>query len=167
MKPKVFFATFHTEHAYYISQQPNIKEFNFEGSPIELKQAAEPTDIIWENRHIRKSERNWRWCSILIVMALLTFGVFTIMVYLVKQKLIVQFIKDPPGVDCVVVTSSYKTDLMQMAYQESKMWTVVDNSSNKINQMTSRHGALKCFCDNKKSNGDKSDQLYQAKDRSG
>jgi len=38
------------------------------------------------------------------------------MVFLVKKKLIVQFLKDPPGVDCTVIVKDYGTDLMQFAY---------------------------------------------------
>ena len=48
----------------------------------------------------------------MIFMALLTFGFFTLMVFLVKKKLVVQFLKDPPGVDCNVIVEDYGVDLM-------------------------------------------------------
>jgi len=48
---------------------------------------------------------------IMIFMALLTFGFFTLMVYLVKRKLIMQFLKDPPGIDCKVIVQDYGVDL--------------------------------------------------------
>jgi len=46
-KPKLFFCTFHHELAY--SKSIN-KDFEIFGDITKVRQATEPTDIIWENR---------------------------------------------------------------------------------------------------------------------
>jgi hypothetical protein len=45
--PKLFFCTFHHELAY--SKSIN-KDFDLYGDVIKVRQATEPTDIMWENR---------------------------------------------------------------------------------------------------------------------
>lgn len=46
--PRYFYVTFHTEYAYHKALE--FHHFNFLEMEIEIKQATEPTDIIWENR---------------------------------------------------------------------------------------------------------------------
>ena len=55
--PVAFFCTFHTEYAYKKALEIlPLKFLNMdEHHHIKLGQATEPTDILWENRHIKKS----------------------------------------------------------------------------------------------------------------
>lgn len=88
-KPKAFFCTFHKEQAYH--QALFTAKFEFEGQDnvIELTQATEPTDIVWENRHIQSCERGIRWTIALMIMALCAFAAFTFIVWLIKKKLLI------------------------------------------------------------------------------
>ena len=48
--PKVFYATFHHEYAYHKAVEVNKKEqFSFLNVQSKIRDATEPTDIIWEN----------------------------------------------------------------------------------------------------------------------
>lgn len=38
-----------------------------------------------------------------IIMIALAFGAFTLIVWLLKRKLIIQYIKNPPGIDCSAI----------------------------------------------------------------
>jgi len=99
--PKAFYCTFHQEYAYI--KALFIVNFMFEGDDIKVKQATEPTDIVWENRHISSCGRKMRWVIAIILMTLCTFAAFTFLLWLIKKKLMIQFMKTPPGLDCVVV----------------------------------------------------------------
>lgn len=59
------------------------------GQDITIKQAVEPTDIIWENRHFRKTERRIRWVIALIIMVSLAFLGFMAIIWLLKHKLLI------------------------------------------------------------------------------
>ena len=63
--------------------------FHFEGSDIAIKQATEPTDIVWENRGVRGMEITIRWVIAIIIMILCSFGAFAFMVWIIKKKLLI------------------------------------------------------------------------------
>ena len=65
-----------------------------------MKQASEATDILWENRHIRKKYRYCRWFLIVLVMIILSVGAFTFIFWLLKRKLLVDYSNAPPAVSC-------------------------------------------------------------------
>ena len=52
--PKLFFCTFMHEQAYEKAVGANFELF---AETTKIRQATEPTDIIWENRQIRRSQR--------------------------------------------------------------------------------------------------------------
>ena len=83
-----------------------------------MGQATEPTDIIWENRHIRKRERRFRGMMVVCAMAILALGTFTAIVWLLKRKLLILYLKEPPGIDCNLVLQKFGSDLQQFAYKE-------------------------------------------------
>lgn len=144
--PRNFFVTFHNEYAYHKAIE--VANFTFNGHSIAVKQATEPTDIIWENRHIRKRERTLRWMMVIIIMTALAFGAFAGIVFLLKRKLLITYLNNPPGVDCSsVATEENYDDLKQLAYKEAQQWEKIDPFSTSFNILISRQGSLKCFCD--------------------
>ena len=106
--PKFFYCTFHTEYALHKAVEVNT--FELLGEDTKIVQATEPTDIIWENRHIRKSERNIRWFFVALTMALLTMIVFTIIVWLLKKKILYEYMQNPPAVNCNSVIYNFNAD---------------------------------------------------------
>ena len=99
LTPKYFFVTFRTEEAYLLANK-TFEGFKYKGDDITIHEAIEPTDMIWENRHFTNTERIFRRMVVLLIMAILTFGAFLLMVYLIKIKLRVSFNKQSPGLDC-------------------------------------------------------------------
>ena len=86
-QPKLFYCTFHMEYAY--SKALFYHTFPLLGEDVEIKQAIEPTDIIWENQQVRKNERMCRWIFVVFIMIILTFGCFSSILWLLKKKIIV------------------------------------------------------------------------------
>jgi hypothetical protein len=66
--------------------------------PLNFKDAAEPTDIIWENRHFTNFERAKRTVYVIIIVAFLLFISFIIIFYCSKEatKPLLKY----PAVDC-------------------------------------------------------------------
>jgi hypothetical protein len=97
-----------------------VNKFFFLNEEIDIKQANEPTDIIWENRHIRSRERKCRGVLVIIVMAILAAGTFAAIYILLQQKLLNHYRAEPPGIDCRLVLKSFgEEDLRQLAYKEA------------------------------------------------
>jgi len=46
--------------------------------PIKVKEAGEPSDIIWENRMLKKRTRRRRKCVVALVMSLCLLGSFVL-----------------------------------------------------------------------------------------
>ena len=107
--PKYFYCTFHTEHAYNLAQEMN--QLKLLGEIIELKQATEPTDIIWEHRNIRKSERGCRCLVVSLIMAILCLMSFTFIIFLLKTRLAFEYKQSPPGISCARTVEAYGEDL--------------------------------------------------------
>ena len=129
--PRAFYCTFHTEHAY--KEAIAKRDFYFidedekqlDSRPIIINQASEATDILWENRHIRKKYRICRWILIVIVMIVLSIGSFTFIFWLLKRKLLVDYSVRPPGIECDTVNRNikmpfYEQILKQRAYKEAE-----------------------------------------------
>lgn len=77
-----------------------VNKFPFFDEEINITQANEPTDIIWENRHISSKERKCRGVLVILVMAILAAGTFAAIYILLQQKLLNLYRKEPPGIDC-------------------------------------------------------------------
>jgi len=140
--------------------------FPFNGHDILVNQATEPTDIIWENRHIRKTERRFRGLVIFSIMAILAFGTFTGIVWLLKRKLLIMYMKEPPGIDCGLVDKSFGesiTDYTRAAYKEELQWQKKDPYSNSFNDLISRQGTLGCFCASNENASKSDDFAYEVR----
>jgi len=168
--PKLFYCTFHHEYAYHKAVELSKKRnFVFINTEINIKEATEPTDIIWENRHILKNWFTARWAMARICMVILSFFGFLIIIVLLKNKLGIQYIKNPPGLECDNVLNVYGADLQQVAFKEQQQWQKIDTSVSEfdLNKVTSRRGALTCFCSEMRNQGFKSDNVYNVKDSKG
>lgn len=52
--PKMFYCTFHHEYAYHKAIEVDKKmQLSIMNEQVSIREATEPMDIIWENRHIR------------------------------------------------------------------------------------------------------------------
>lgn len=148
MTPKVFYCTFHHEYAYHLAIKESKKmQIKFLGKQINIKEATEPTDIIWENRHYRKMNRRCRWMCARFFMIIFALIGFLLIIILLKNKLAVQYVTDPPGIACDNVKNFYGDNYAQVAYREQLEWEKYkDEDGYDLDRVTTRRGALLCFC---------------------
>ena len=52
------------------------------GEPLDINDASEPTDIIWENRHFTAWDRTQRTTVVVIIISALLFASFILLFYL-------------------------------------------------------------------------------------
>lgn len=102
-----------------------------------MTQATEPTDIVWENTHYRKGMRRFRILVVLVVMGLLAFGVFMLVIWLLKRKLLIEYMRNPPGIQCDSFGPA-SMENVQLAYKEEREWRKIDIYSYDLNSVTSR-----------------------------
>ena len=62
------------------------KELKILGHPIEMSETANPSDIIWENLEVPKSEKNWGFIKGLLLMIIALMMSASISFYLRSQK---------------------------------------------------------------------------------
>jgi len=101
-----------------------------------FKDASEPTDIIWENRHFTKADYFKRSMCAYLVMVALLLGSF-ILVFVVASYSS-KIANTYPQVDCNTISSDYGTKLMTYAYDD---WSYI-----KANPGKKSSGTLQCFC---------------------
>ena len=80
-------------------------------------------------------------------MVIFAFFAFMLIIWLLKHKLLIQYMKSPPGIECDNVIRNFDDSLTQFAYREELEWQKIDPFEYNLNRITSRSGALTCFCD--------------------
>ena len=112
MRPNTFYITFKYEDTLVKAIQ-DLKEIELYGEKISLKRAREPTDILWENRHITKGRRFLNAALVIIVMVAVLLGFFLLATWALQQKLVIKYYHKPPGVNCdsVIRNYGYEEDL--------------------------------------------------------
>ena len=106
------------------------------GKVLKFKDASEPTDIIWENRHFTKANYFKRQAIAYIIMAFLLFGSFLLVyrVALFSSKIANTY----PQIDCDTVIKDYGNTIETYAYED---WKYIDSNPGKRSS-----GTLQCFC---------------------
>ena len=89
----------------------------------------------------------------MIIFALIGF---LLIIILLKNKLAVQYVTDPPGIACDNVRNQYGDNYAQVAYREQLEWLKYkDADGYDLDRVTTRRGALLCFCNEIKSSKEK------------
>ena len=103
--------------------------------PLHFKQASQPTDIIWENRHISRTLRklNRRPIKLRTILML----ALSILIVLLLQTLSGSLVAKYPQFNCSVVEEQYGDSLEWFAHQEYGAGE----------QAASLMGQLSCFCE--------------------
>jgi len=142
--PCSVFATFESEEGYNrakkYSDQPQ-KHFCMQ--PLELQEASEPTDIIWENRQFTENTRNFKrvivWSIIAIMLAISGALIFV----MTNISLGLKF--KYPKVDCSIFENEY----MGSGGSGLDTWTndaVMEYNANLNVTQTYFSGTMQCFC---------------------
>ena len=66
---------------------PKLATFIEGIEPLEVKETVEPSDIIWENRHIHKSKRSRKEWKVITILAAALFISFLIIYYATKWQI--------------------------------------------------------------------------------
>ena len=122
---------------------------------IEIQPASEPTDIIWENRHITPRQRICRSImASLVVWALLGLAFWAI--FICAQFSVKNLLKYP-AVDCDAITElQTESELMRSAMVEWVQNQALENHGEEV----SYAGNVQCFCKEQKQKGFPHDQPY-------
>jgi hypothetical protein len=125
-RPVGAFITFEEEDAYLLASDYE-PQYSFTGKRLSamaqlmgddlfFKQATEPTNILWENRHLTHKDRLKRsgWVfAIIVLMIIVSFSlIFFCKSYSVKVS------QTYPAVDCSVIDSAYGASLEKYAILE-------------------------------------------------
>jgi len=125
---------------------------DFLGEPLSFKEAPEPTNIIWENRHLGFIQRTIRKFIVLCLVGLFLAGTVVIFFFL-KKATINNLLKYPPSFDCSEIDSLFKTNqtLYQQAATFDKDPTLNYNGVGVYQCYCSSVGSSNSICSNYKS----------------
>jgi hypothetical protein len=123
MRPNTFYITFKYEDTLVKVCDQKL-EFDFCGQKVQLKRAKEPTDIIWENRHVTKRRRCCNAFGVIVIIVVILLSFFTLATWALQLKLELKYYQKPPGVNCNSVIDNYGQEgkdwaLRRMAYDEA------------------------------------------------
>lgn len=119
-----------------------------------FKEASDPSNIIWENRYVQKSEfrKNVIKAAVIIgaVLAVFFTGMAYFKAFSMKQMMKYQ------SVDCNAIMDTYKvhpedTSLKQDAFAE---FNLAHDEASQDRQEAPTLGYLQCFCDKSLDEGD-------------
>ena len=105
MRPNTFYVTFKYEDT--LVKAVEMKSFELCNETLNLKRAKEPTNIIWENRDVSKTQRKINASVVICIMAIVLLGFFLFATWALQTKLLGKYYRKPPGVDCDKVIKNY------------------------------------------------------------
>lgn len=143
-RPTAAFITFMEEDAKLMAMTLNPTRYdNLVGNqPMKFKQASEPTDIIWENRHFSETEYFIRQGLAFIVIGVLLFGSFSFIYTVARTSS--EIAREFPKRNCDEIADTYGSQLQKYAVEDYDF--VVHNDG------LPSSGALQCFCKNQLAN---------------
>jgi len=126
-----------------VQDDPDFEQFRtFLGEPVEIQEASEPTDIIWENRHFSAIERFKRTTIVIGIVFLLLCASFGV-IFKCSQAATKPLLKYP-SLNCTEVVESQGHYLEERAFAE---WDHNFEEDGDEVDDTVYTGILKCFCD--------------------
>jgi len=152
------FATFESEEGYNralkYDHEPQRKFCNQE---LELQEASEPTDIIWENRHFKPYQRSIKRLIVYFVIISMLCGSAAIIYRFTMISLGAKL--KYPKVDCGAFTEEYEGRHAQ--FQDDAISEFrVNLAYTKAKKQTHFTGVMQCFCADEKAEGVLSDKNY-------
>jgi hypothetical protein len=147
-RPVCAFITFEEEDAYILAQdfEPSFdikgkrapSSRTFMDTDLYFIEATEPTNIIWENRHLTAQIRFKRTIHAVLLIMLLVLASFGVIYYCKVTAL--QIAQKYPSVDCAAVTTSYGSELKKYAFQEYQRYYITEPGQYFFT------GPLQCYC---------------------
>lgn len=111
---------------------------------LEITDAPEPTDIIWENRHFSDNQRRQKALIVGLVIAfLLLISALNIFNFTIKGKTLKE---KYPKTDCIEITAVYKSRGVDV-WQKAAFHEYLYNKEQDENDLTVHFtDVLQCFC---------------------
>ena len=78
----------------------NLERIDFYGEKLKVKEALNPSDIIWENREVTELNRSCRFIFTVIFFMLILWYFFNFGADTLYESLTIKYWQNPPGVDC-------------------------------------------------------------------
>lgn len=136
----------------------------FLGGELDMTEASEPTDIIWENRHFTAFQRFYRGIIVLaIILGVLVCSFFTIFT---AQKLALAMKTKYPKMSCGPYIEEY--DKRREAWvRDAINEFIVNDAIEEKGGVPLFTGPMQCFCINEKNTKHKKTEYYELKDGDG
>ena len=84
-----------------------LEKIDFDGIKTKVKSCKPPTDIIWMNRGIGKTEQTRRFCIVTLIIIVGTVFVYILFTSEVTSKIYINYRQLPPGVVCDNLMDAY------------------------------------------------------------
>jgi hypothetical protein len=156
--PVSVFATFEEEEGYQRALVYNnpVPQMLLLGKQLEIQEASEPTDIIWENRHISPGTRRCKMMLVFLMIFLLLCVSAGIIYFCTNtsNKLKYKY----PAADCFQLEKEYIDDkkVNEKRWIDDAMKEYYVNKHYEENDKpTHFQGIMQCFCDHRKKQKDK------------
>ena len=107
--PNTFYCTFANVAAR--KSALNLERIDFYGERLKVKEALNPSDIIWENREVTGFNRSCRLIVTVIFFLFILWCFFNFGANTLYSSLTIKYWQNPPGVDCQTVIKNYGSDL--------------------------------------------------------
>jgi hypothetical protein len=140
----------YNETVHNDDQFADIKTFL--GQELQIEDASEPTDIIWENRHFTSMDRFKRTIIVIIAVFFLLFISFLI-IFFCSGKAAAASLKYP-STNCTAIAEDFNDEqLQQLAFQEFFFNRESPDFTTEKPVDQQQYGAyLQCFCKDAKNN---------------
>jgi hypothetical protein len=112
-----------------------VKELD--GEPMDVKPATEPTNILWENRHITKREKSCRIGAAITVITIILLIAF-FLIFICKRYVTP---KGKVNVDCKDIANMYSSNSMYKHFALKEYYDTMMKEP-----ATPATGVLQCFC---------------------
>ena len=160
------FIIFEHEKGHNTALKKSYREsFTFDGHNLSLQSTQHPSTVIYENIEIKQGRTILNAIAFVISMILVTMITYAGFIYIYQVKLELQYMKLPPGIDCIDQQKNLQQNAPLLAYQEWKSFTQVYKTgwelfASDMSSRISRQGYLACFCRVGETNGDSPDKDY-------
>lgn len=133
----------------------------FLGEVIDMTEASEPTDIIWENRHFTSKQRCFR--TLIVTLAILGILCCSFYVIYTAQKLALAMKTKYPKTVCAPFVEEYnnrREAWMRDAINEFRINTAIEERGG----VALYTGPMQCFCNQEKKLKHKKAEFYELKE---
>ena len=138
-----------------------LKKFDCDGHEIIMKEAKNPSDILWLNRGVSRSSQVWRGIIVMLVISIVSTIIYFLFQFEIGLQIYILYRRKPPGVICSVLYETYGELRMSFfASLEYLYLKQIQDDKSDLQDKISTQGSLACFCEHEADLGNPADELY-------